>query len=133
MGVVARAFVWLLYVELTLRWGGHRRLVPRALSPGTAVGDVSVADLARARRYARAVGLVSRVGIVGRKCLARSLALHALLGREHLPSQLRVGVRKRGSALEAHAWVELGGQVLGDPATAVEPFTPLATEGRSAL
>jgi len=47
------------------------------------------------------------------KCLARALTAQVILRRHHHPCQLRIGVAKnpRGQ-LDAHAWVELKGEVV---------------------
>ena len=57
------------------------------------------------------------VRIVGEnQCLTRSLALQWVLRSNGVASQLRIGVRRVGSALEAHAWVERGGVPVNDSA-----------------
>jgi hypothetical protein len=44
--------------------------------------------------------------VPGTRCLARALALHALMARAGLPARLCIGVAKESdSALAAHAWV----------------------------
>lgn len=50
-------------------------------------------------------------------CLPRALTLSWLLARRNVSSQLRVGVRRdeRG-ALAAHAWVEVNGRPVNEPA-----------------
>lgn len=69
----------------------------------------------RARAVGAAVGRVAENGPVRSTCLARAVAIQRLLAREGLPTgRLLVGVRREASGLEAHAWVELGGLVLGD-------------------
>jgi hypothetical protein len=50
-------------------------------------------------------------------CLGRSIALARLLSGQGIRSELRIGVRKRASALEAHAWLDVEG--------APEGFVPL--------
>jgi len=61
---------------------------------GASLAELRWAVLAAARR------------VPGTKCLARALALQALMARAGLPAQLCIGVAKEsGSALEAHAWV----------------------------
>jgi hypothetical protein len=59
-------------------------------------------------------------------CLTRSLTLQAMLRRRGRPALLRIGVAKpSGEPLEAHAWVELEGQVyLGGPE--LERFEPMS-------
>lgn len=47
-------------------------------------------------------------------CLPQSLTLWWLLRRRGVQSQLRLGVRKEGGDLKAHAWVEAGGVALND-------------------
>lgn len=59
------------------------------------------------------------------QCLVRSLVLAHLLRRER--ARVRIGARIRGSTLEAHAWVEVDGGVVGEPLVACLPFVPLAT------
>ncbi len=44
--------------------------------------------------------------VPGTRCLARSLALQALLSQAGMPATLCIGVAKKtGGALDAHAWV----------------------------
>ena len=56
-----------------------------------------------------------RHGLVHPSCLVKSLTLWWLLGRQGIGSELRVGVRKEGRNLEAHAWVEREGIALNEP------------------
>jgi hypothetical protein len=64
-----------------------------------------------------AVGAVAR-RVPGTHCLARSLALHALLRRSGFESELRIGVARAAPGIAAHAWVECGGEALDDPSAA---------------
>ena len=64
---------------------------------------------------ARMVRAAGYHGLGHPTCLAESLALWWLLGREGIVSDLRVGVRKDGPKFEAHAWVECEGAVLNEP------------------
>jgi Transglutaminase-like superfamily len=41
-------------------------------------------------------------------CLVRALAARMMLGRRRLPFVLQLGVRRRGEALSAHAWLRCG-------------------------
>jgi hypothetical protein len=64
----------------------------------------------------------------GVKCLARALTTQVLMSRYGYSPELRIGVAKgEGGRLEAHAWVEIQGQVvigyLGD----LSRFTPMAS------
>jgi hypothetical protein len=122
--LLVRAFVSLLLVHAGLRLFGLRRLLAWAGRP--AATGVSPAARLRVRHYARWIDAAARHHFVPSRCLHRSLTLHLWLRREGLPSELRIGVRKAGDALQAHAWVELGGRVVNDRAGAVAPFVPLA-------
>lgn len=64
---------------------------------------------------AHMVNAADRHGLVHPSCLVKSLTLWWLLGRQGIPSQLRVGIRKEGGKLEAHAWVESKGMALNEP------------------
>jgi hypothetical protein len=80
-----------------------------------------------ARRLARAVTHVARLGVFRPNCLVRALALSRLLERENVPGwYLRIGVRERTGRFEAHAWVELGAEVLADSSEHVASFERLA-------
>jgi hypothetical protein len=57
-------------------------------------------------------------------CLVRSLVLAAMLRRRGLDAQLRIGARKEAGQFEAHAWVELDGNVLNAAAGATPEFVP---------
>lgn len=120
------AFIWLLLVDIALRTVGLRRLVPGAHSVLTTRSeDVNAEDLRRASRYAYWLDVAARHHIVRARCLHKSLALHLWLRREGVPSDVRIGVRKTDGGLTAHAWVELGGYIVNDEATAVAEFTRL--------
>jgi hypothetical protein len=79
----------------------------------------------RAHALALAVHRASRFGLTRPLCLTRAVALLALLRAEGIAGAvLRVGVRHQGVALEAHAWVELAGEVI-DVAPDVSSYVPL--------
>ncbi len=60
------------------------------------------------------------------KCLARALTTQVLLHRHNHDSQLRIGVTKTPHGqLEAHAWVELNGQVVIGQVDDLARFTPM--------
>jgi Transglutaminase-like superfamily len=73
-------------------------------------GDVSIAEA-----YALVVDMVVRNipwGLV--TCLPRSLTLWWLLRRHDVENELRIGVRKEGERIVAHAWVVCHGIVIGE-------------------
>jgi len=61
-------------------------------------------------------------------CLPRALAAQTMLRRRGIASKLCLGVARNGSAMEAHAWVEIGSnKILGG--TEAQRFTRLAEFG----
>jgi hypothetical protein len=125
--LLARAFISLTLVDLGLRVVGVRPFVRdnRTAAPLTE-GAISPEVVQRIQRYTRWIEVASRQHFVRARCLHRSLALHLWLRRDGLPSVLRIGVRKADGALQAHAWVELYGQVVNDTPAAMATFTLLA-------
>ncbi|HEU5317226.1 MAG TPA: lasso peptide biosynthesis B2 protein [Chloroflexota bacterium] len=125
--LLAAALTDLMVTTAALRLVGFRRVLrhierkPPLLGP-----DVVTLDHARrARRHDRSIGAAARLPLVGGHCLQRSLALHRVLRRKGLPSELRIGVRRVDGRLAAHAWVELGPFLVNDRPAAVSQFTPL--------
>jgi Transglutaminase-like superfamily len=69
----------------------------------------------------RAIAIYAVIGMVARNvpwdlitCLPRSLTLWWLLRRRGIGAELRIGVRKDGEVITAHAWVVCRGEVVGD-------------------
>ena len=110
--LLGEAFIGLSFVALALRVGSLRRVLtilgwslPRSL-----VHD----DEARASRAADLLGVAARRGLFSSNCLSRSVTLWWLLRRRRIAAELRIGVRREGPILLAHAWVEHGGRPLND-------------------
>jgi hypothetical protein len=83
-------------------------------------------DEADRRSIIRSAGLINAAARYPRpwaRCLQRSLALCLLLERRGFNTQLKIGVRKSGGDLEAHAWVEYCGKVLNDSQDVARNFT----------
>jgi hypothetical protein len=58
-------------------------------------------------------------------CLVQALAAERWLESRGIPSELKLGARKAGEALDAHAWLEAGGRVVvGGGTSDYRPFTP---------
>ena len=79
----------------------------------------------RAKEIAHLIKLVCQQGPLRPNCLDRSLLLWWVLRRRGMVADLRIGVR-RGEAdgLEAHAWLEFGGQVLNDRPDVATQYAP---------
>jgi hypothetical protein len=127
------AYLRLTLVAAELRLFGFRRTVRRVRPLDGAEQPLTPEGLRRARRYARYIDTAARHHVLGVHCLQRSLALHRWLRDEGLPSELRIGVWRRDQALQAHAWVELGGYAVNDEPAALAPFTPLYVQRPESL
>jgi hypothetical protein len=75
----------------------------------------SAQDLEDAQAFARLAAVAGRHGPVTTTCLRQSLVVRAWLRRRGLDAQLKIGVRKNGAVMDAHAWVELDGVPLAQP------------------
>lgn len=120
-----RAYIWLAMTDIALRTVGLARLVRRLRIVDPHWGGVGADAPYRAWRYAHWLDVASRHHVVRARCLHRSLVLNRWLLREGIPSHLRIGVRKEGRALHAHAWVELGGRAVYEHPDALTAFVPL--------
>ena len=70
-------------------------------------------DAAERERIVWAVNGVSRKIMPSRRCLVRALSVQWFLRRAGVPAELCIGARKSAEGrLNAHAWVELDGQVI---------------------
>jgi len=110
-----RAFFLLRFLSLSLRLAGFRRtreFLSRRL-PRASGGPQSESPEAPAAAT-RIVRAAAHNGPGAPTCLAESLALWWLLGREGCAAELRIGIRKLAGTFEAHAWVECNGKVLND-------------------
>lgn len=83
-------------------------------------------DRARARLVVLGVTRAAAYGLFSPTCLVRSMAITQRLKDEGIAGAvLRVGVARRRGQFVAHAWVELGGEVIGDDASSVERYEPM--------
>jgi len=112
-----RAIVLLPLVALSLRWRGFR--ATQAALQRFLANDNQQTDAALVRKVvpvtARMVNAADRHGLVHPSCLAKSLTLWWLLGRQGISSCLRIGIRRKEERFEAHAWVERDGTALNEP------------------
>ena len=135
--IFLRAVVLLPLVAVSLRWRGFtatQAALQRFLSNANREADAALASN-DAAITSHMVNAADRHGLVHPSCLAKSLTLWWLLGRQGIPSQLRIGIRKHEEKFEAHAWVERDGAALNEPdehhhhyAAFDAAFTSLPTE-----
>lgn len=99
--------------RLVLRLSRPARNAPRSLSPAQIINRVG------------AVRMASRV-VPGSTCLRQALAAQVLLGRAGQASQVRIGVARGDlGELEAHAWLEVNGQVVIGGERRLDRYTTL--------
>ena len=108
--------------------GGERAAGGAPSRPGAppAAATLEGADRATARRLAARVERSSSLGVYRVPCLPRALLLERMRTARGLPARLRIGVRRTGGSVRAHAWIECADLVL-DPDPRVEERFPALT------
>jgi len=109
VALAARALRWVIAVEWERQWLAFGDLLVRI--EGRSLGARSPISVTTARS---AVRRVSRLLPLRGSCLRESLASVGLLRSLGYPAQLAIGVKKPGDFVDAHAWVEVDGMVVGD-------------------
>ncbi len=110
--VLLRALVLLPLSVVRLRRLGVRGAISLARNAASPGATSSAAQDAIAQRVAALVDIAARHGPFRVSCLPAAVTLHRLLREHGIQSDLRVGVKKSGTRLEAHAWVERQGCAL---------------------
>ena len=128
---VIHAWIALLLVDLGLRVVGFETLLTW-VEPRKSTRLATAADMTVAYSDARAIEIAAQHHRVRARCLHRALVLHAWLRRSGLPSRLRIGVRRQADGVLGHAWVELQGTVVYEPAEWIATFSPLVATGAAA-
>ncbi len=131
---LVRAMLRLLWIDLGVRLYGFARLSNhlerRREPPRSGHGETSRPVAEVLGDWVRAVDVAARHHLYPMRCVPRSLALRAFLAEEGIATELRIGVRKEGERLAAHAWIEHRGTPIGESPTVGKRFAPLArTEG----
>ena len=119
--MLAQAWWALLGFSALLHFYGFDQL---ANSSRGESGRVSNA-LLFSERIALLVELASRLHLLPMTCLTQSLALRWMLGRRGIPAQIKIGLHKNVLPVQAHAWVEVNGQALGETSKIMGRFTVL--------
>jgi hypothetical protein len=136
--LLAEAWSRLLAAALCLRLA-PRRTLARALRDDSDRGAPAGAEHSDAERptaepsiaedsageLARAVARAAAHHLRPMTCLPRALALRQMLAKRGIPSALRIGVRKEAATIAAHAWIEVEGVAIGEPAAIEERFRAL--------
>ena len=121
-----RALVLVPVTALALRTIGFRRWTSflQRFAPQKNPNAAPGAFLELARGTARMVAAAANEVIVHGKCLEQSIVLWWLLLRQRAPAELRIGVRQSGTGLEAHAWVEVQGNIVNDNEDVLNEYVP---------
>ena len=124
------AGVWAIHLGLAVAgYARMRRGVERGSrhrQPRKATQD----ELTQARTLARLAAIAGRYALGDATCLRRSLLLYGWLRRRGLQPVLQLGVAATaapGQAFQAHAWVELDGELLSPADAGHRPFTANAS------
>lgn len=122
-----RAALRLLTVDLRLRFRGFASMASVAAA-ASAIDRRSArpGDPSAIEPWVRAVDVAARHHLYSMPCVPRALALRSLLAEEGIVTELRIGVRKEGCRLAAHAWIEYRGMPIGEASTVLERFALLA-------
>lgn len=122
-----QAAIALPFVRTALRVFGFSRCHAglHQLAPVSVRSAAAAPRLDDVARLARLVRAAARLTLVDRDCLTESLTIWWLLRRRGLESDIRIGVRKGGGKLDAHAWVEWAGTALDEDRDIAQTFPPL--------
>ncbi len=107
-------------VAVTMKRRGVRPLLTGLGSRG------DVIDPLRARRVAHAADAGLGLVPVRPTCLRRSLVLLRELRRLGLAGTLHVGVRSENGVVLAHAWIQVGDEVVNDDRAVTDRFSSIA-------
>jgi len=124
-GIARSAAVGLVFSWIGLRVLGFarwQRILQRGISHAPA--KTSAAPAVSAQRIAQLQDAAAHDIFLPTNCLERSLALWFLLRRRGFAADLKFGARKQSGTFEAHAWVELDGVALNNPADEQRDFAP---------
>ena len=125
-----QAWVLLLVFDLGLQVLPFRRIRELVARGRKGAGQLEADQAAATIRYLQwLVGVAGRNHLHRVRCLPRALVLQWLLGRRGIGADLRIGVRKEADGLDAHAWLEYGGQPIGEPQAVSAQFAPLLAGG----
>jgi hypothetical protein len=126
--VMAQAMGWLLILSIPLWLLGFRRTQLILLSLRPSLPHIQSFS-AQQREIDQIVRLVNRTcRFFHVACLKRSLTLWWVLRWHGIDSAIRIGVRKVDQQLEAHAWVEWDGRILGERTSYVAQYQPFPAD-----
>jgi hypothetical protein len=118
---LVQAWWALLGFNLALRWV-HLDRLEKFTSLASENEPVPPGGLEWARHRQRLVSLAGRLHLPPMTCLPRALTLRWMCSRHAIPSQLCIGVNKTPTTFNAHAWVQVEGEAIGEAEDIAEKF-----------
>ena len=121
--------VLVLLIHIGLSWFGFQKVYSflashprkRDLFPGQAEEALD-----KAKRCAYLVSVASQYGFIRATCLRQVLLVFWLLRRKGIITDLRIGVRREGKSVIAHAWLKYGEEVISEGSQVEMDFTAFA-------
>lgn len=121
---LGRAVPLVVVVHLALRIAGYAT-VRRALDLGCRSRGAGP-PREELERLSTVVDIAARNLPGAVRCLTRTLALYRMVRCAGAASEVRIGVRKgKENRVEAHAWLEVDGEILGDQPDVATEFAVL--------
>lgn len=124
MLALASSVVFLPVVAMLLKRRGFRK-TEKMLSSLSRAEKTPPAPIDRVRRIARMTSVASVRGPYKARCLEQAITLWWILGLIGIASTIRLGIYKKGDAVEAHAWVLYQDEVVIGETADLGEFTPL--------
>ena len=126
--LIAYAFL-LVLVQIALNWFGYQKvytfLVSHPRKHNIISGQTKEA-LDEAKHCAYLVSIAARYGIIRATCLRQALLVFWLLRRRGIQTDLRIGVRREGESIFAHAWLKYGEDVITEGSLVEKNFSVFA-------
>ena len=107
--LLVEAFFRLLAVSIFLRLAPRARL--ELHQSNHAQASLTAPDVPSTGDICKAVVIAAKY-VPGATCLVRCLVARGMLARYGFTAQIRIGVLKDSSTLQAHAWLEKNGSIL---------------------
>jgi hypothetical protein len=108
--LLAEATIALALARLAVRFVSAERIVAWAARPPRRYDRFAAARYVEAT--ARAVDEIGSKPWMDAPCLPRAIAVQAMLRRRGIASRLCLGATREAGALAAHAWIELGDEIV---------------------
>lgn len=123
---LAKTWILLILVDFGLRLLPFKNLIHwlNGNEPFSSRSE-SANPVTEIRRLSHVVNIAARYHLYPMTCLRQALVLRWLLARSGVQADLKIGVRKEGGRVWAHAWLEYQGKVIGQPSVLAERFASL--------